>query len=74
MRPASAWVFPDGRIQLLIGNGGQQAEKLRAAAGGFSFFSRKEDKLQDAAELYVQAANAFRLQKNCKNTTATWVL
>lgn len=41
-----------------------QAKKtLQSASGGFSFFSNKEDKLQSAAELYVQAANAYRLQQ-----------
>ncbi|KAK3315255.1 putative vesicular-fusion protein sec17, partial [Apodospora peruviana] len=52
----------------------QQAEKLRASTGGFSFFSRKEDKLQDAVELYVRAANAFRLQKNYKEAGKTFEL
>lgn len=35
---------------------------LQSASGGFSFFSNKEDKYQNAAELYIQAANAYRLE------------
>ncbi|KAK3683534.1 soluble NSF attachment protein [Podospora appendiculata] len=42
----------------------QKAQKALASTGGFGFFSsRKEDKFQDAADFYVQAANAFRLEK-----------
>ncbi|KAK4101363.1 TPR-like protein [Parathielavia hyrcaniae] len=36
---------------------------LQSAGGGFSFFSNKEDKYQNAADLYVQAANAYRLER-----------
>jgi alpha-soluble NSF attachment protein len=36
---------------------------LQGASGGFSFFSNKEDKYQNAADLYVQAANAYRLER-----------
>ncbi|KAL2019421.1 hypothetical protein VTK56DRAFT_9626 [Thermocarpiscus australiensis] len=36
---------------------------LQSASGGFSFFSNKEDKLQNAADLFVQAGNAYRLEK-----------
>ncbi|KAF2860868.1 TPR-like protein [Piedraia hortae CBS 480.64] len=43
----------------------QQADKAaQSASGGFSFFSSKTDKLENAVELYTQAANAFRLQKD----------
>jgi len=43
----------------------QKADKLLASAsGGFSFFSNKQDKIQDAADTYQQAGNAFRLQKD----------
>lgn len=46
---------------------GDQAEKqAQAASGGFSFFGGKTQKLEEAAELYTQAANAFRLQKDGK--------
>ncbi|KAK0706707.1 soluble NSF attachment protein [Lasiosphaeria miniovina] len=42
-----------------------KAEKtLQSASGGFSFFSSgKEDKLQSAAELFVEAGNAFKLER-----------
>ncbi|KAH8888174.1 alpha-soluble NSF attachment protein [Thozetella sp. PMI_491] len=41
----------------------QKAEKTTSSAsGGFSFFGGRQDKYQDAADLYIQAANAFRLQ------------
>jgi alpha-soluble NSF attachment protein len=35
---------------------------LQGASGGFSFFGGREDKFQTAADLYVQAANAFKMQ------------
>jgi len=39
-----------------------QADKLASSAGGgFSFFGGKGDKLEQAAEAYSQAANAFRI-------------
>ncbi|KAI1083812.1 TPR-like protein [Whalleya microplaca] len=42
----------------------QKADKtLSAASGGFSFFGGREDKYLTAADLYVEAANAFRMQK-----------
>ncbi|KAM4059937.1 soluble NSF attachment protein, SNAP domain-containing protein [Hirsutella rhossiliensis] len=42
----------------------QKAEKsLQSAGGGFSFFGGREDKYQNAAELFIQAANAFKMQK-----------
>lgn len=41
-----------------------QAEKsLQSAGSGFSFFGGREDKYQNAAELFIQAANAFKMQK-----------
>jgi ribosomal protein L20 len=41
-----------------------QAKKaLQSAAGGWGFFSNKEEKYQNAADYYVQAANAYRLEK-----------
>ncbi|KAL2128249.1 hypothetical protein VTI74DRAFT_9452 [Chaetomium olivicolor] len=41
----------------------EKAKKtLQSVSGGFSFFSNKEGKYQDAADLYVQAANAYRLE------------
>ncbi|KAF2094638.1 TPR-like protein [Rhizodiscina lignyota] len=43
----------------------RQAEKAASGGkGGFSFFGGKTDKLEQAADLYTQAANAFRLQKD----------
>ncbi|EFX06269.1 vesicular-fusion protein sec17 [Grosmannia clavigera kw1407] len=45
----------------------QKAEKTAASAGsGFGFFGGREQKYFDAADLYTQAANAFRLQKSNK--------
>ncbi|KAM3418431.1 hypothetical protein BST61_g4419 [Cercospora zeina] len=45
----------------------QKADKqAQAASGGFSLFGGKTQKLEEAAELYTQAANAFRLQKDGK--------
>lgn len=41
-----------------------QADKMYASAsGGFSLFGGRETKYMDAADLYIQAANAFRMQK-----------
>ncbi|KAG6068996.1 hypothetical protein E4U32_006046 [Claviceps aff. humidiphila group G2b] len=41
----------------------QKAEKTLASAGsGFSFFGGREDKYQNAADLFTQAANAFKMQ------------
>ncbi|QUC23856.1 uncharacterized protein UV8b_08097 [Ustilaginoidea virens] len=41
----------------------QKAEKtLASAGGGFSFFGGREDKYQNAADLFTQAANAFKMQ------------
>ncbi|OKL62034.1 putative vesicular-fusion protein sec17-like protein [Talaromyces atroroseus] len=41
-----------------------QADKaLQSASGGFSFFGGRTEKLENAADLYIQAANAFRVQK-----------
>ena len=40
-----------------------QADKtISGASGGFSFFGGRQDKYQDAVDLYIQAANAFRMQ------------
>ncbi|KAI1005017.1 putative vesicular-fusion protein sec17 [Podosphaera aphanis] len=45
----------------------QKAEKAVAgASGGFSLFGGKQEKWENAADLYTQAANAFRLQKQNK--------
>ncbi|KAH8706688.1 alpha-soluble NSF attachment protein [Ilyonectria robusta] len=42
----------------------QKAQKtLQGAGSGFSFFGGREEKYQDAADLYIQAANAFKMQK-----------
>ncbi|ODA81662.1 hypothetical protein RJ55_00164 [Drechmeria coniospora] len=42
----------------------QKAEQaLRGAGGGFSFFGGREEKYQNAADLFTQAANAFKMQK-----------
>ena len=39
-----------------------KADKMASSAGGgFSFFGGKTDKLEQAADLYSQAGNAFRI-------------
>ena len=41
-----------------------QADKaLQGASGGFSLFGGRTEKYENAADLYTQAANAFRMQK-----------
>ncbi|KAK0639284.1 soluble NSF attachment protein [Cercophora newfieldiana] len=52
----------------------QKADKvLSSVGGGFSFFSSgKEDKYQSAADLYVQAGNAFKLEKHNKEAGAAF--
>lgn len=42
----------------------KQAERaLSNAGGGFSFFGGREDKYQNAVDMFVQAANAFKMQQ-----------
>lgn len=42
----------------------QKAQKaLQGAGSGFSFFGGREEKYQNAADMYIQAANAFKMQK-----------
>lgn len=42
----------------------QKAEKALSGAGsGFNFFGGKTEKYENAADLFIQAANAFRMQK-----------
>ncbi|CRL31075.1 NSF attachment protein [Penicillium camemberti] len=42
----------------------QKADKaLSGASGGFSWFGGRAEKYESAADLYTQAANAFRVQK-----------
>lgn len=42
----------------------QKAEKAAAGAGGgFSLFGGRQEKWENAADLYTQAGNAFRVQK-----------
>ncbi|KAK5073151.1 vesicular-fusion protein S17 [Lithohypha guttulata] len=42
----------------------QKADKAASGAtGGFSFFGGRTEKWENAADLYTQAANAFRVQK-----------
>lgn len=46
----------------------QKADKAAAgASGGFSFFGGRTEKWENAADLYSQAANAFRVQKLSKS-------
>lgn len=41
-----------------------QADKAYSSAGsGFSFFGSKTEKLENAAALYIQAANAYKKNK-----------
>lgn len=41
-----------------------KAEKAaQGAGGGFSLFGGRTEKYENAADLYTQAANAFRMQK-----------
>jgi hypothetical protein len=41
-----------------------QADKaLSGAGGGLGFFGGRTEKYESAADLYTQAANAFRVQK-----------
>ncbi|KAF9893659.1 hypothetical protein FE257_009827 [Aspergillus nanangensis] len=45
----------------------QRADKaLSSASGGFNFFGGRAEKYENAADLYSQAANAFRVQKQNK--------
>lgn len=37
---------------------------MQSASGGFKFFGGREDKYQEAADLYIAAANAFRMQQS----------
>ncbi|KAL7623990.1 vesicular-fusion protein S17 [Parahypoxylon ruwenzoriense] len=42
----------------------QKADKaLSSASSGFSLFGGREEKYMNAADLYIEAANAFRMQK-----------
>ncbi|KAL2827700.1 soluble NSF attachment protein [Aspergillus pseudoustus] len=42
----------------------QQAERaLKGASGGWSFFSDRSEKYENAANLFKQAANAFQMQE-----------
>lgn len=45
----------------------QKAEKALSSAGsGFSLFGGRQEKYENAADLYIQAANAFRMAKQGK--------
>lgn len=45
----------------------QKADKAaQGAGGGFSLFGGRQEKWENAADLYTQAANAFRVQKQSK--------
>jgi len=47
-------------------------DKAASARGGFSFFGGKQEKLEAAAEMFVQAANAFRVQNQLKEGAAAY--
>lgn len=41
-----------------------QAQKaLQGAGSGFSFFGGREEKYQNAADMFIEAANAFKMQQ-----------
>lgn len=45
----------------------QKADKAaQGATGGFSLFGGRTEKWENAADLFTQAANAFRVQKQSK--------
>lgn len=45
----------------------QKADKAASSAGsGFSLFGGRTEKYENAVDLYTQAANAFRMQKQGK--------
>ena len=45
----------------------QKADKAaQGATGGFSLFGGRGERWENAADLYTQAANAFRVQKQSK--------
>jgi len=45
----------------------QKADKAASGAGsGFSLFGGRAEKWENAADMYTQAANAFRVQKQSK--------
>ena len=45
-----------------------QAEGALSGAGkGFSFFGGREEKYQNAADLFIEAANAFKMQRQCRS-------
>lgn len=51
----------------------QKADKtLASASGGFSLFGGREEKYQNATDLYIQAANAFRMQKSNREAGQTF--
>lgn len=46
----------------------QKADKAaQGAGGGFSFFGGRAEKWENAADLYTQAGNAFRVQKQSEH-------
>lgn len=49
--------------ELLLIISSQADKAAQSASGGFSLFGGKTEKYEKAAELYTQAANAFRVQK-----------
>lgn len=48
---------------MLTFRGTQAQKQLQSAGGGFSFFGGREDKYQEAADLFIQAGNAFKMQQ-----------
>ncbi|PSS00523.1 alpha-soluble NSF attachment protein [Coniella lustricola] len=51
----------------------KQADTLASkASGGFKLFGGREDKWQDAVDTYLQAANAFRMQKQNREAGETF--
>ncbi len=47
----------------------QKADKVaQGASGGFNLFGGRTEKWESAADLYTEAANQFRVQKQSKST------
>ena len=49
-----------------------QAEKaLQGASSGFSFFGGREEKYQNAADLFIEAANAYKMARQSAFATVS---
>jgi hypothetical protein len=52
----------------------QAQKQLQSAGGGFSFFGGREEKYQEAADLFTQAANAFKMQQQSTRLPLCFVM